>query len=168
MQADERESAAELREEPPLIVQGVNTLLVLGILVWTVGVFTSSRHLLDALDAGEARAALLSDVRLIAQQLVMCVASVVSFVTMRRRRSIGRWIAVALGVALTLVAVFALRNPVRAMNGDLRPVGAFRYESREDAKRQLAFGGLIAAFQAAVTIQLARSKGANRYFGGRG
>ena len=70
----------DAHRDPPLVVQGVNVLLVVGAVIWAVGVFTTTRHLLEAIDAGEAPDALLRDASAAAQRLVFSIAALAAFV----------------------------------------------------------------------------------------
>ena len=165
MQPDSPDSPANPPQEPPLVVQGVNTLLVVGAVIWAIGLFTATRHLLEGINAGETGLALVQDVRVVVQRLVLCVAAAFAFVAMRRRRPIGRWIAVVLGSVTSLLTIPSLLYAIRAVNGDMAaPAGMFEYSSPTEARGALAGSVVLMTAQVALTFQLARSKAVDRYF----
>lgn len=151
--------------EPPLVVQGVSTLSVVGAILALVGVFTNTRHLLQGIGAGEAAGELLRDVFAVLYGLLLTGVSVFSFLAMRQRRAIGRWVAVGIGSYFLLQTVPFLLYAMRASTGELSGLsGGIEFSSAQEAKGTVAM--LVAGFLffAAVTAHLALSPRVTAYF----
>jgi len=149
----------------PGVIRRTRALLFVSLGVWLFGAISGGMHLSRGLGAGEGTIELRSDLWFLTQRLLLFIASAVGLVAVSRRRSLGRWVAIGLGVVLLLQAWPSVAYGWRAVRGDLAPSpGLLAYSSTEDAFIGTSVAVAIMLAVATVALELACGSDAKRYF----